>query len=624
MERQIKSCWNNSIRLKLLMMMIITSFIPLLFLGYYNIGIAKKEVEGSIHRQHALTTVRVSHSVSDLVKTLRLSLETISISNPDVFNGGDIKKQENLIYSLLKRFPHLEEIAMISASGEEIVKVSKRYTVSKKELEVISNDPGFQKLRQGEFFIGRPELDIENQMVFSLGIPVGGIHNSFKGAIIAKISLRQVMQEIASVEIADGSYVMLIDKEGSLIGHSDYSQVLRKQNVLDSRGVRELLRNRAEETLSNTFSSQEFKAITYKSYTGEDVLGVYGTIPTVDWGVVVEQPIENSYGTLRDMLFRLNLMLVIIVAITVFGGFYIFYLIQPVSELAKGVASVKIGNLDYQIPKRNNDELGLVIEAFNEMIKEIKKKRINEQLVIQAEKSAAIGTLAAGVAHEINNPMNNLGFYAADLLDRLESEDINRLYSDGVIQNYLEIIDEQIRRCAGITQSLLNFSREKKVEIGSVNIKKVIKETLNLTEHLLRKQNIDVIWDDKGFVPPILADESQMQQMVLNLITNAIDAMESGGTLRIKIDNNIKENNYIMLKIIDTGIGIPEEIMARIFDPFYTTKPVGKGTGLGLAISQAIVERIRGNISIFSECNRGTEVTVKLPTEIEVIEDGTV
>ncbi len=620
MEKQVRASRYNSIKSRLMVMMIIISIIPLLFLGFYNMKIIKKEIEESIHKQHALTASRVSYAVSDLVKTLQTSLETISLTNSDVFDGNDKKKKENLLYGVLKSFPHLEEIAIVSSDGEEIVKISKRYAVCSKDLKEISDEPQFQKLKQGKSFIGSPKIDIDNQIVFDLGVPVGGMNRDFRGGFIAKISLRQVMQEISSVEISDGSYIMLVDEKGELIGHSDYSQVLRRQDVSNSKGVENLLKS--NENDGDQLGILEFNPIIYKSYTGEFVLGVYGLIPMVDWGVVVEQPLVNAYVTPRTMLFRLSLVLfLVLLTITGLGMIFILHFIRPVEELAKGVACVKKGDLEYQIPKQSNDELGVVIEAFNEMIREIKKKRDNEKIAIQAEKRAAIGLLAAGVAHEINNPMNNLGFYADDLLERLEIENINDLDAEGALKEYLLSIREQIHRCTNITQSLVNYSREVESQDKQVYIPHVVNEVLKLVKYPINKQNIEVDLQWEEPLPYVFVDESQLQQVILNLVTNALDAMLSGGKLTIKI---ICEGNLVKIEVIDTGEGILEENLKHVFDPFYTTKPIGKGTGLGLAISQVIVERMRGIISLENNNGVGIKASIWLPIAAEVIKNETI
>ncbi len=618
-EGKIKKHFLVSIKSKLIFMMLGVSIIPLILLALINIKTLKNEVEESIHKEHELTASKISQTVVEMVKTTQESLETMGMTNLGLFDGDNKYNREDIIYRMLKRYHHLEEISMIAPNGMELVKISKRYAISPKELRNISEEEKFQILKQGNLYIGKPEIDLDNQIVFELGIPVGENQEYLTGAIIAKMSLRQIMKKINSTKTKEGSYIILIDDAGSLIGHSDYSQVTRRQDVTKSRGVKNLLKIKTEKDKDSKY--EKFETMIYESYLGENVLGVYGLIPIVDWGVVVEQPLDSAYANIRLVIAKIGITFVLtILMIALFGSFLIYLFMKPVEELEKGVDSVKSGNFDYKIPRRNNDEIGKVIEAFNDMTEEIKKRRENESLIMIAEKRAAIGTLAAGVAHEINNPMNNLGFYATDLLERLETEDINFLYSNKIIQNYLEIIKEQISRCSAITQNLLKFSRESKVNIKLVNISKIIEDILKLMEHRLKKQNIDIVFKIDSIEPIILADESQMQQMLLNIITNAVDAMEDKGTLTIDIKEI--DDNLLLLSISDTGYGIKEQDKGRIFDPFYTTKPIGKGTGLGLSISQAIVERMRGSIEIHSKENIGTKVLIKLPISKEVEGNG--
>lgn len=604
-----------SIKSKLILMMIGVCIIPFIFLVFTNIVTLKNEIERSIHKEHELIASKISQTVVEMVKTTQESLEAIALTNPDIFDIYNKSNREDTIYRMLKKYTHLEEISMVSSRGMELVKISKRYAISPKELKNISSDEKFQTLKGGKLYIGEPEIDLDNQIVFELGVPVvGGEGEYFSGAIIAKLSLRQIMKKIDITKTNQGSYIILIDDKGSLIGHSDYSQVTRRQDVTKSKGVLNLLH--IKESQDNVLKYENFETMIYNSYLGQEVLGVYGLIPIVNWGVVVEQPLDNAYRPLRLILTKVILTFLItitIISLTVSILVYIF--MKPINELEKGVNAVKSGNFNYKIPKTSNDEIGMVIDAFNGMTEEIRKKRENESLIMLAEKRAAIGTLAAGVAHEINNPMNNLGFYATDLLELLKTEDIKDLYEDGVIQDYLEIIKEQIDRCSEITRNLLRFSRESKMDVVPVDIYKVIQDILKLMDHKLKKQKIETEINVNIEGPIIMADESQVQQMLLNIITNAVDAMECQGKLTISIE---QVDEYIRLKVKDTGHGIKEQDKARIFDPFYTTKPIGKGTGLGLSISQAIIERMRGSIEIYSEENKGTEVDIRLPKPKEV------
>lgn len=615
MEKWTNIEWYNSIKIRLIAMMTIISIVPIILFGLYNMEMLKKEIQKSIHQQHALAASRVSHTVTDLIVTLKTALNTVSLTNSEFFLSNNENKKEELMYGVLKNFPHLEELIIISYHGQETAKVSKRYAYSDKDLNKVS-EPQLSALQKGEIYIDNAEVDNNNQVVFDCYVPISYLKREFAGGFVGKISLRKVMEEISSIELPDGSYIMLVDREGNLIGHTDYSQVLRQQDVLASESVQNLLKD------SDVGIGDNFKSITYKSYTGEEVLGVYGLIPTVGWGVVVEQPLTNAYSALQAMLFRMTILLLIIIfVIIMLIAFIVSMVIKPVKELSKGVSSVKSGNFNYQIPFHLKDELGIVIEAFNIMIKEIKIKRENEKVALIAEKRASVGLLAAGVAHEINNPMNILGFYADDLLELMETKDINELKRTGVFKDYLLNIREQIKRCTDIVQSLLTFSREVEPHIKEVYIPDVINIVLKLVKYPISKQNIELelIWDES--IPCVLADESQMQQVILNLVTNSLHAMPDGGKLTIKL-SAVEDMLYI--EIIDEGTGIEEENFKYIFNPFFTTKSLGKGTGLGLPIIQTIMERFGGHLELKNNKEAGVTAKVSIPISNEVMKNGAV
>lgn len=620
MNKNDKIKWYSSFKTKLYMMMVFISIMPLLLFGNYYKKALTNEMEDAINKQQSLIANKVSNSVIELVKNLQYSMKAVALINNNILINGDSKSREEVLYGLFRTFPYLEEIKIISLNGQEITKISKRYTIPKDELNNVSDTSDFRVLNIGDDLIGKPSMDEDNTIVFEMGIPILINQEKFSGAIVAKISLRGVMKEISAINLPQGTYLMLVDEEGSLFGHSDFSQVLRKQEVLGSKGVTELVQLR--KPVGYEPISQEFKTIIYNTYTGEEVLGVYGLIPSVNWGVVVEQPIEYSHKNLERIISNTNItILAIILGILAVGTIFISKFIQPISALSLGVNQVDEGNYEYKVPHKSNDELGRVIDAFNNMIVEMKKRKESEKFVIQAEKDAAIGMLAVGVAHEINNPMNNLGFYAADLEDRLENEDINQLMEQGIIKEYLNEISSQIERCTTITRSLLNFSRESERFIGEIDLNEIIEETLNLLIHRIRKQDL-ILTKEYNDSFKIYGDRSEIQQVLLNIITNSIDAMPLGGELTITLDKDEDNDEFTNIIVKDTGEGIPNENISKIFDVFYTTKPIGKGTGLGLSICQEIIGRLRGSINIESELGKGTEVTIKLQTYSEEKIDG--
>jgi two-component system NtrC family sensor kinase len=252
------------------------------------------------------------------------------------------------------------------------------------------------------------------------------------------------------------------------------------------------------------------------------------------------------------------------------------------------------------------------------MIRIIKKRdaeadNLNRQL-LQAGKMASIGELSAGVAHEINNPMAIILTERQILLDYMEqSPEIGESFKE-YVRNSLNQIDKQVHRCRDITQSLLKFSRRTKSVIETVNINRFLEEIIELMEREARADGIKFVTSFDQNLPPILSDPSQLQQMFLNIINNAIDAHEGKefGTITIKSES-VDSEEILKIVISDTGSGVEEEDLGKIFDPFFTTKPVGKGTGLGLSICYSIVEQMGGSITVNSETGKGTEFIISIP-----------
>lgn len=227
-----------------------------------------------------------------------------------------------------------------------------------------------------------------------------------------------------------------------------------------------------------------------------------------------------------------------------------------------------------------------------------------QEQLIQSAKMATIGTLAGGVAHEINNPLGSILMDTQRLLKKTE---------DKKQREILSRIENSTRRCKEITQALLKYSRKPEMdEFKSIDLEAVIEDSINLLRPHLSKENVK-IETKYGEVPPIKGNANELQQVFTNLILNAKDAIrknKESGVIAIKV---FKENRFIVSQVIDNGIGIPEDDLKRIFDPFFTTKEVGQGTGLGLSIAYKIIEKHKGDIYASSDFGEGTKLTIRLP-----------
>jgi two-component system NtrC family sensor kinase len=244
--------------------------------------------------------------------------------------------------------------------------------------------------------------------------------------------------------------------------------------------------------------------------------------------------------------------------------------------------------------------------------RDLESDQLNRQL-IQASKLASIGELSAGVAHEINNPLAII-LTEKQILQDLSGQSGVRLPDlQDQLRDSTQQIDIQVQRCKRITQNLLRFSRRTRSLIEPVDINQFLREVIELMEREARSGGIRFFADLQDDLPTILSDPSQLQQVFLNLITNAIDAHVEKWTGTISIRTRSNDTAGVEVAITDTGAGISPEHMSKIFDPFFTTKPVGKGTGLGLSICYSIVKRLGGEIAVRSEKGKGSEFTLLLP-----------
>ncbi|MFA7404943.1 MAG: PAS domain S-box protein [Pelobacteraceae bacterium] len=258
------------------------------------------------------------------------------------------------------------------------------------------------------------------------------------------------------------------------------------------------------------------------------------------------------------------------------------------------------------------DELGEKTRALV-FLRDVTLKRVHEMQMIQTEKMSSIGVLATGIAHEINNPLTSVAGYAEALLRRFRDEPaLSKDIRLDVFQKYLEVIVREAYHCKGIIGSLLNFGRKSDGLIGTVNLNALLTEILELIRHQPNYGEMEVMADLEEGIPLLLGDPSGLRQVFMNLLINACHAVKNGGQVEIAAHYSVKER-AIHVQVRDTGCGIAPDVIDRIWDPFFTTKEVGKGIGLGLALSYNIIKRHGGEIMVESREGEGSQFTVILP-----------
>ncbi|MBI4765181.1 MAG: HAMP domain-containing protein [Deltaproteobacteria bacterium] len=286
-------------------------------------------------------------------------------------------------------------------------------------------------------------------------------------------------------------------------------------------------------------------------------------------------------------------------------------ILAPLNKILKYTQRIAKGDYTPEVPSRPyRDEFSDLLSAIDRMLEELAHR---QEILIQSHKLRAVGTLTAGVAHELNNPINNISLTAHMLL-----EEYQEISAEDRKEMILDLI-HQADRSRSIVRNLLDFARESESKIESLDLGALIQETSKLAGNQIKMAGVHLDVSILPNLPRIHGDHQQLSQVFLNILLNALDVIPKGGRIQISVAH--EDPNFVAAKITDNGPGIPEHILPNIFDPFFTTKIKGKGTGLGLSVSQGIIARHGGQIRVSSKEGVGTTFTIILPvTTIPALE----
>jgi two-component system NtrC family sensor kinase len=370
-----------------------------------------------------------------------------------------------------------------------------------------------------------------------------------------------------------------------------------------------------------------FEAACHVHPAHELVLGVLDIVTPLD---DVQATIRKNTVTIITLSLGMLVFAAILVSMLVQRTVY-----RPLDDLRTGAEQMASGDLDHEIPVRSGDELGQLADSFNSMMGalrqsrgelqdwgrtlEVKVEEATRELrqaqaeAARSEKLASVGLLAAGIAHELNNPLTGVLTFATLVRDSLpegspEVED-------------LDLVIQETKRCAAIIRRLLDFSREKAPEQDYADINRIIDDCLQLVSQPARVADIELVTELDPAIPPVFIDADLVKQVIMNMLVNAEHAIGEGGVITVRTrllpaaevpDATV---DWVEITIRDTGCGIAPENLGRVFDPFFTTKGVGKGTGLGLSVSHGTVTAHGGTIEVDSEVGQGTEFRIRLPVK---------
>ena len=434
----------------------------------------------------------------------------------------------------------------------------------------------------------------------------------------AKPSFEKVQKIILKNRIGEKGIAFVVDNTGTLVYHPDRKRALQHENLSANEAVKHVV-------------AGQMGALEFKDELGSVMVGASVPITKFGWGLVVEEPMSSAYFEMRRLETNSLLFIIAGMILTVLTGIFFARSIEkPIKELTLGTEAVARGELGYSISISSPDEIGKLAAAFNQMTRDL---RDSQERLILSEKLASLGTMAAGMAHEIKNPLVSLRTFTQLLQQKWDDKEFRDKFSS--------IIPQEIERINRIAESLLKFGRPMKPELTKVEVNPLLEEVLLLFESECKKSNVQAT---KKFaeLPSIPGDAGQLSQAFVNIIKNAIESMqEKGGELTVKTDvgeviklgkmqrKGVKKGEemiwgeeeemgkpipVIFIEITDTGEGIADENLKSLFDPFFTTKM--SGTGMGLPITLRIIEEHKGSIKVRSRLGKGTTFIITLPQNL--------
>ena len=430
----------------------------------------------------------------------------------------------------------------------------------------------------------------------SLTLAVGDTHSDNRKPVVltAMVRLDKLLQLAGRSRVFE---TFLVDANGQFLVHADRKLIAQHVKI-------DWIPSAA--SLSDKQSSGT--TLEYNQ-AGREMIGGFAPVDFGGLLVAVQIPRSAAYLTaralLQDLFFTALALLIASVALSLFWS---RRMTRPIEELSRAAAELGKGQFDIHVRPSSRDEIGVFAESFNQMASALKERELAlhqaQAALIQSEKMAAFGQLGAGIAHEIKNPLAGILGYAQLSLRKLDK--------DSPLQNNLAIIEKETKRCKIIIDNLMKFTHQEKVSHEPSDINQIVEDAVTIVDHQLGINQVKLEKSLALDLPRLMGSGNQIQQVLMNLMINAQQAMDGKpGTVRIA--TRTSSAGQIEVEVSDNGPGIPKDIQAKIYEPFFTTKPTGKGTGLGLSVSYGIIKDHQGEIRLTSEPGKGACFVVTFP-----------
>ncbi len=578
LRRLVPEAFYRRLWLKIAAMLVIIMTIPVMLLGFLLIDTSQEAVRKSVLINHREIATRAAEEIELFIlrayDTLGATAAMLGVLSPAPF------KQETILVELILNQPLFIRASSVDLSGRELASSELGRGLTWQYPQEALN-----RIRQRRNYIS-PVKFMDNATPFvTIAIPIKRL-GKINGMLIADANLRGIWDMVDRIQISDTSRSFLVDATGTLIAHQDKKRVLKKETMAALPDVREVLRG--------TRGAQEIT-----DAGGRHWISAYAPVSHLGWGMVLRETQTTAYIFSRRMRLQAWLIILLSEIFALIVSILIARLVtRPLKSLIAQMKGVAEGNLDHTLKITRRDELGELLETFNHMTERLKVAKMRERF-------SAIGEAASRIAHELKNSLVAIKAFIQMLPGRHHDPEF--------IRKFNTIIPPEIDRWERMVKEITEFSRRDILKKTECHIGEILEEVIQMVEEEAVRNKISLQCRRERDIPVILADPERLKQVFLNIIMNALQATEGGGTLDISARYNIpgEEPEEIILTFRDSGAGIAPEELEKIFEPFYTSR--AKGMGLGLTICKKIIEQHQGTISVKSEALQGTSFTITLP-----------
>ena len=450
-----------------------------------------------------------------------------------------------------------------------------------------------ERILSGEPFVQNASIR-DKLPALTLAVPEAAAEGASRGVVVGLIRMDRLIRLAARSRVLD---VSLWDSTGTLLAAREPRRVVGREKAPVDRGLQ------AASAKQNAGITMEYEI------DGTEMIGGFASVNYAGVNASAQIPKAAAYLASRSLLTRLLIVaLVLLVTAALVGVLWARRITKPIEKLSSAAREIGRGHFDATVNIGSADEIGELAGSFNRMAGELDQRdkalKEAEAQLVQSEKMAAFGLLGAGIAHEAKNPL--AGILGCAQLSLRKAEAGSPIHAN------LQLIEKETKRCKTIIENLLKFARQEKTTFEPTDVNVPLLDAMSIVRHQLELNRVKLQDDLGSSLPRIKGSANQLQQVFMNLLINAQQAMGAEGG-SVTVSSRDVDGEKVEVRVADTGPGIPKEIQWRIFDPFFTTKPNGKGTGLGLSVTYGIVKDHGGEIALESEVGSGATFIITLP-----------